>query len=169
VPPGSDQFLTAIISHKATHTSSDNFDCFNLLIKVFNPGILTWLISGWQQGRTELSKVKPDYHWPAFLLTVGNKSWTGDLLVPAESILPLGKGISSSKTGAKCFSAQFHGSKYLTFLLHSLKCVITENIFQLSLVYSIWNHGVVSLYYHWQFCGHMTLSILEVTPPSTGN
>jgi hypothetical protein len=132
VPPGSDQFLTAIISHKATHTSSDNFDCFNLLIKVFNPGILTWLISGWQQGRTELSKVKPDYHWPAFLLTVGNKSWTGDLLVPAESILPLGKGISSSKTGATCFSAQFHGSKYLTFLLHSLKCVITENIFQLS-------------------------------------
>jgi hypothetical protein len=85
-----------------------------------------------QQGRTELSKVKPDYHWLAFLLTVGNKSWTGDLLVPAESILPLGKGISSSKTGATCFSAQFHGSKYLTFLLHSLKCVITENIFQLS-------------------------------------
>jgi hypothetical protein len=68
----------------------------NLLI------IYYWKLSrlnmGCHQGRTELSKVKPDYHWPAFLLTVGNKSWTGDLLVPAESILPLGKGISSSKT-----------------------------------------------------------------------
>jgi hypothetical protein len=101
-----------------------------------------------QQGRTELSKVKPDYHWPAFLLTVGSKSLTGDLLVPAESTLPLRKGISSSKTGATCFSAQSHGSEYLTFLLHSLKCIITENIVQLSLVYCIWNHGIVSLYYH---------------------